>query len=157
MCAEHENIPIFQSIYVCSSVNDFSKEQNKLSTGTVCHKDYCYTNFLSRFGMRLFSKVAVICRNYNHRGVTNFKFNFTFHNVLNYNRATFNNRVECCVDFTRESWQPVDFPLFSRVTGKMILFSRVHIRNIAPPGRDLFWRAVRWKNFERSQYSKWVT
>ena len=49
------------------------------------------------------------------------------------------------------------FPLFSRLTGKKILFPRVHIQNIFPPGRDLIWRAVRWENFERSQYSKWVT
>ena len=26
-------------------------------------------------------------------GVINFKFNFTFHNILIYNRATFNNRI----------------------------------------------------------------
>ena len=49
------------------------------------------------------------------------------------------------------------FPLFSRLTGKKILFPRVHIRNISPLGRDLFWWAVRWENFERTQYSKWVT
>ena len=49
------------------------------------------------------------------------------------------------------------FPLFSRLTGEKILFPRVHIRNISPSGQDLFWRAVRWENFERSQYSKWVT
>ena len=30
------------------------------------------------------------------------------------------------------------FPLFSRVTGKKILFPGVHIRNISPPGRDFF-------------------
>ena len=48
------------------------------------------------------------------------------------------------------------FPLFSRFTGKKILFPRVHIRNISPPGQDLFWRAVRWENFKRSQDSKWV-
>ena len=29
-------------------------------------------------------------------------FNFTFHNILIYNRATFNNRVACCIDFIRE-------------------------------------------------------
>ena len=46
------------------------------------------------------------------------------------------------------------FPLVSRLTGKKILFPRVHTRNISPPGRDLFWRAVKWENFERSQYSK---
>ena len=49
------------------------------------------------------------------------------------------------------------FPLFSRLTGKKILFPRVHIRNISPSLRDLFWRTVRWENFERSQYSKCVT
>ena len=38
----------------------------------------------------------------------NFKFNFTFHNILIYNRATFNNGVGCCVDFIRESWQSVE-------------------------------------------------
>ena len=38
----------------------------------------------------------------------NFKFNFTFHNILIYNRATFNNKVVCCIDFIRESWQPVE-------------------------------------------------
>ena len=48
-------------------------------------------------------------------------------------------------------------PLFFHLTGKKILFPRAHIRNIPPPGRNLFWRAVRWGNFERSQYSKWVT
>ena len=47
-------------------------------------------------------------------------------------------------------------PLFSRLTGKKILFPRVHLRKIPLPGRDLFWQAVRWENFERSQYSKWV-
>ena len=30
------------------------------------------------------------------------------HNILIYNRATFNNRVLCCVDLIRESWQPVE-------------------------------------------------
>ena len=38
----------------------------------------------------------------------NFKSNFTFHNIFIYDRATFSNRVACCVDFTRESWQPVE-------------------------------------------------
>ena len=46
------------------------------------------------------------------------------------------------------------FPLLSLLTGKKILYPRVHIRNISQLGRDLFWRAVRWENFERSQYSK---
>ena len=49
------------------------------------------------------------------------------------------------------------FLLFYRLTGKDILFSRIHIRNISPPGRDLFWRVVRKENFARSQYLKWVT
>ena len=49
------------------------------------------------------------------------------------------------------------FPLFSRLTGKKTLFPRTHKRNISPPGQDLFWRTVRWENFERSQCSKWVT
>ena len=40
---------------------------------------------------------------------------------------------------------------------KKVLFPCVHIRNISPPGRYLFWRAGRWENFERSQYSKWIT
>ena len=48
------------------------------------------------------------------------------------------------------------FPLFFRLPGNKI-FPHVHILNISPPGRDLFWRAVRWENFEKSQYSKWVT
>ena len=48
------------------------------------------------------------------------------------------------------------FPLFFHLTGKKI-FPRVHIRNISPPGQDLFWRAARWENFERSKYPKWVT
>ena len=29
----------------------------------------------------------------------NFEFKFTFHNILIYCSATFNNRVECCTDF----------------------------------------------------------
>ena len=40
--------------------------------------------------------------------VINFKSNFTFHNIFIYNKATFNNRVACCVDFVREFWQPVE-------------------------------------------------
>ena len=39
------------------------------------------------------------------------------------------------------------FLLLSRLPGKKILFPRVHIRNISPPGRDLFWQAVRGENF----------
>ena len=39
--------------------------------------------------------------------VINFKFNFTFFNTLIYNRAAFNYRVLCCVDFITESQQPV--------------------------------------------------
>ena len=56
-------------------------------------------------------------------------------------------------DCSYENNFPVAFPLNREKT----LFPCVHIRNISPPGRDLFWRAVRWENFERSQYSKWVT
>ena len=40
--------------------------------------------------------------------MVNFKFNFTFHNILIYNRATFNNTVACCVDVIAESLQPVE-------------------------------------------------
>ena len=50
-------------------------------------------------------RLAIICCNYNN--VINFKFDFAFHNILIYNRATFNNRVVSCTDFVRESWQPV--------------------------------------------------
>ena len=53
--------------FICfSSVTEFSKEQNKLSTSTVYLKHYCYRTFYSRFAMRLLSKIAVIGRNYNH-------------------------------------------------------------------------------------------
>ena len=38
-----------------------------------------------------------------------------------------------------------------------MLFPRVYIQNISPLRRDLISRAVRWENFARSQYSKWVT
>ena len=31
-------------------------------------------------------------------------------------------------------------PLFSRLTGKKILFPRVHIQNISPPWRDFYGR-----------------
>ena len=48
------------------------------------------------------------------------------------------------------------FPLFFLLTRENILFARVHIRKISPPRRDLLWRAVRWENFEKSQYPKWV-
>ena len=43
-----------------------------------------------------------------HGGVVNFKFNFTFYNIVVYNRVTFNNRVACCFDFISESWQSVE-------------------------------------------------
>ena len=39
------------------------------------------------------------------------------------------------------------FLLFSHLTGKKMLFPRVHIRNISPPGQDLFERAVKRENF----------
>ena len=59
--------------------------------------------------------------------------------------------------FLRAVHIKVVFPLFSRLTGEKILFPCVHIWNISPPGRDLFRRAVRRKNFARSKYLKWVT
>ena len=46
--------------------------------------------------------------------------------------------------------------LVSCLTGKKI-FLHVHIQDISPPRRDIFWRAVRCENFERRQCSKWVT
>ena len=62
-----------------SSVPDSSKEQNKLSTSAVYHKHYCYITFLSRFAVRLPSKIAVICSNYNHSWRRdNFFFFFNF-------------------------------------------------------------------------------
>ena len=64
--------------------------------------------FLRNHCSRTFSKIVVISRNYNHGSVVNFKSNFTFHNTLIYNRVTFNNRVACCVDLIRESWQPIE-------------------------------------------------
>ena len=67
--------------------------------------------FFSRIAVRLLSKIVVICRNYNQSfmgGMINSKLNYTFHIILIYNRATFNNRVACCVDFIRESWQPLE-------------------------------------------------
>ena len=57
----------FNQFTCVSSATEFSKEQNKLSTSTVCHKHkYCYETFLSRFAVRLLSKIAIICSNYNH-------------------------------------------------------------------------------------------
>ena len=79
-------------------MTEFSKEQGKLNTSTVYHKHYCYRTFFSRFAVRLPSKIADY-NDYNiHGGVMDFKFNFTFHNILIYSRAIFNNRVACCVD-----------------------------------------------------------
>ena len=81
---------IFQSFneFICvSSVTEFSKEQNKLSSGAVYHKHHCYKSFFNFF------LIVFI-----HRGVINFEFNFTFHIILIYNRAILNNRVTC-VDF----------------------------------------------------------
>ena len=86
-----------------SSVAEFSKEQNKRSTSTVYHKHYCGRTFFSRFTVKLIYHNIII-----HEGVVNFEFNFTFHNILIYNRVTLNNRVACCVDFIREYWQPVE-------------------------------------------------
>ena len=39
----------------------------------------------------------------------------------------------------------IDFPLLSRLAGENILFPCVHLRNIFPPERDLFWRGIRWE------------
>ena len=89
-------------------MTEFSNEQNKLSTRKVFQKHHCYRTFNSRFARRLILKKAkfavIIIIN---EGMINFKFNFTFFNTLIYNRAAFNNRVVCCVDFIRESQQPV--------------------------------------------------
>ena len=41
--------------------------------------------------------------------------------------------------------------LFSHLTRKKYSIPRVHVGNISPPGRDLFWRAVRRENFAGSQ------
>ena len=57
----------FFNQFICvSSATEFSKEENKLSTRTVSHKHYCYGVFFSRFAVRLLSKKAVICCNYNY-------------------------------------------------------------------------------------------
>ena len=47
-------------------------------------------------------------------------------------------------------------PLFLRLTGKKILFPWVHIENISPLGKDIFWRAIGRENFAENQYSTWV-
>ena len=100
---------LFNQFVCVSPVTEFSKEQNKLSISTVHHKHYCYRNFSGRFAVKLLSKIAVICRNYTHSRMRDFfKFNFTFHNTLIFNRTTFNSRVVCCVDFITECWQSVE-------------------------------------------------
>ena len=53
----------------------------------------------------------------------NFKFNF--HNVLAYNRTTFNKRVVCCVDFIREFWQPVEKTVYIYSPWSLPLFTVV--------------------------------
>ena len=55
----------YTNLYV-SSVTEFSKEQNKQSTSTVYHKHYRYRTCFNRFTVRLLSKIAVTCRNYNY-------------------------------------------------------------------------------------------
>ena len=82
-------------------MTEFSKEHNKQSTSTVHHKHYCYRTCFNRFRVRPLSKIAVII--IIRGGVINFKSNFSFHNIFIYSRATFNNTVACCVDFTRET------------------------------------------------------
>ena len=99
----------FFNYFICvSSVTEFSNEQNKPSTRKVFYKHHCYRTFISRFARRLMLKKAkfavIIIIN---EDVINFKFNFTFFNTLIYNRAAFNYRVLCCVDFITESRQPV--------------------------------------------------
>ena len=50
----------FFNQFICfSSVTEFSKEQNKLSTSTVYHKHYCCRTFFGRFAVQLLSKIAV--------------------------------------------------------------------------------------------------
>ena len=62
MCAEHEMFQFFNQFICVTSVTEFSKKQNKLSTSRVCHSYYCYRTFLSRFAVRPLSKIAIICR-----------------------------------------------------------------------------------------------
>ena len=44
------------------------------------------------------------------------------------------------------------FPVVCLINLEKRYFPRIHIRNVSPPGRDVFWRAVRRENFTRSQY-----
>ena len=48
---------------------------------------------------------------------------------------------------------PIVFPLNWE---KYIISSRSYMKYF-PAWARFFWWAVRWENFERSQYSKWVT
>ena len=51
---------------MCAELStEFSKEQSKLSANGVYHKHYCYRTIFSRFAVRLPSKIALICHNYN--------------------------------------------------------------------------------------------
>ena len=66
-CVFKMKICQFFNQFICgSSVTEFSKEQNKLSTSTVFHKCYCYRTFFRGFAVKVPSKIAVICHNYNH-------------------------------------------------------------------------------------------
>ena len=56
----------FNQFIRASSMTEFSKEQNKLSSITDYHKHYRYKTFFSRFTVSLPSKLALISRNYNH-------------------------------------------------------------------------------------------
>ena len=99
----------FNQLICASSVTEFPNEQTKLSASTVYLKHYCYRIFFSWFAVRPHLKMALIFRNYNHSWSNiihgNFRFNFTFYNILIYSRGTFNNRVACWVDFITESLQ----------------------------------------------------
>ena len=109
MCWTWKYSSFFNQFICVSAVTEFSKEQNKPSTDAVYHNYYCYRTFFSRFAVRLLLKiVAISVIIVIYRGVINFKFNFTFHNILIYKRATCYNRVQCCVDFIKKSWQPVE-------------------------------------------------
>ena len=43
------------------------------------------------------------------------------------------------------------FPVFSPLNWGKDIFPCV------PPGRDLFWYAIRWENVAENQYLKWIT
>ena len=49
------------------------------------------------------------------------------------------------------------FPILFLLNQEKDIISLSSCRNISPPQQNLFWQAVRWESFERSQYLKWVT